>query len=275
MIEQLRTEIDTAETGRVLLRLISEYQQIIENRIDFFNTLFYFLAIGIAIQFAFMIFSFRRYIITSSRLENSEEVLKLLNTEREKERLHISSNLHDSILQDISSLLISENMANCPEAAGKLRGISDRLRNLTYRIAPVHLHTAGLTATIAELTEDLETETGASADFKSSGYEDELISDEVRLVFFRTAQEALNNIRKHAEAQNVTVNLVASHPFLILRIKDDGRGIENMSISGSGRQSEHLGMRLMNEQAKMIGAELSGESTPGAGTGISLKYRIK
>ena len=274
ILEELKTAEPKAQLKSRLLRLISLYQDLIEDRQDIFNTLFYFLTIGIAIQFVFMIISTRRYRLASGLLDSSKEIVKLLSAEREKERLRISSHLHDSVLQDIGSLLLLPDMQKTPEAARRLRGISDNLREMTYRIAPLHLNTAGLAETISEMTEEFEAETGIKTVFRASGYSDELISNEVRLVLYRTAQESLTNIKKHAEAKNAAVNLVVSHPYLILRIKDDGKGLADINFQSASGRGSNLGMRLMHEQARNIGAVLRGESSTASGTVISLKYKI-
>lgn len=274
LLAGLETRLPGEESAEDILNLIALYQKMIENRTEFFNTLFYFLIIGIGIQFAFMIVSIRKYTVTHSRLETSEEVIQLLNTAREKERLRISSFLHDSILQEIGSLLLHKEMQKCTETSTELRRISDSLRDLTYSIAPLHLNSAGLADTIAELSRDFESETGIKTSFSVTAFKESQIDADVRLVFFRIAQEALNNIKKHSKAENAVIRLASSHPYLILRIKDDGSGFAEIKQISTSNQSEHLGMRLMKEQAKSIGATVSGESIPGTGTEISLKYRI-
>ncbi|MDC7226869.1 MAG: hypothetical protein PQJ61_08885 [Spirochaetales bacterium] len=222
-----------------------------------------------------MIASIHKYVLTQSRLKNSEEIVQLLNSEREKERLNISSYLHDTILQEIGSILLTEEMRENEKLSAELRHISDNLRNLTYSIAPLHLNKAGLVEGITELAADFETENGISTTLTVNALNEELISDEVRLVYYRITQEALNNIRKHSEATAVSVKLVASHPYLILRIRDNGKGFDNTELRNESRRSEHLGMRLMHEQARNIGAVLIGESAPGAGTEISIKYHFQ
>ncbi len=273
LLEELNSDPSAVES-HILLQFITGYQQLIEERLQSFDTLLYFLGAGVIIQFIFLLVITHKAKLTGRQLRNSEEVLRLLSQEREKERLRISSFLHDSILQDIGSLLLTTEMNKASIAAGRLREISGSLRDLTYQIAPLQLNTTGLRDSLLELANDFQKRYGLKVSCIASGYKESFLDNKSRLVFYRIVQEALNNINKHAEAENVQIKLVASHPYLILRIKDDGRGFTDIHTSNKDT-GKHLGMLLMNEKAKSIGASLSGESVPGLGTTITLKYPIK
>ena len=275
LLEELDTELTFSELKNKLSEFITQYQIMLEDRIDIFNTLFFFLTAGIIIQFIFMLASARKHEITSSLLEDSEEVLALLNREREKERLRISSYLHDSILQEIGSLLLSNEMQSCETTARAMQDISENLRNLTYSISPLHLSTTGLSDTLSEHVKEFEAETGINAVCIINSFNDRQINKDAQLVIFRIVQEALNNVKKHALAGNVTVKIVTSHPYLIIRIKDDGIGMKHLKFINQSNRSAHLGMRLMYEQAKSIGASISGTSAEGEGTEITLKYPLQ
>lgn len=274
LLNDMAADLPASDMRRMLREFLIQYQLMLEERIEIFNTLFFFLAAGITIQFILMIISVRRQEITSIRLEDSEEFLTLLNKEREMERLRISSYLHDSILQEIGSLLLKKEMKECENAAEHLRNISESLRNLTYSISPLHLSAAGLSDTLADFARRFETETGIKSTCIINSFNEELIDKDAQLVIFRIAQEALNNIRKHANAENMTLKIVTSHPYLIIRIKDDGIGMKYSSFISRSNRKNHLGMRLMYEQAKSIGASLSGNSAPGGGTEIIIKYPL-
>jgi signal transduction histidine kinase len=90
---------------------------------------------------------------------------------------------------------------------------------------------------------------------------------EVQIALYRIAQEALNNVIKHAGANTATVRLSFTRDAVDLRVSDDGCGFDP-GCAGSGR----LGLRGMRERAKAIGATLRLESHPGQGTMVRVVW---
>lgn len=86
---------------------------------------------------------------------------------------------------------------------------------------------------------------------------------DVQIALYRIAQEALNNIDKHAEAENVEISAIDSAETLTLAISDDGRGFEMNGVSATS-----MGLGIMRERATQIGAEIEIDSKPGVGTRI-------
>jgi signal transduction histidine kinase len=95
-----------------------------------------------------------------------------------------------------------------------------------------------------------------------------MLTHEVKLAFYRVAQEALNNIAKHSGARKVELHLECQPDWMSLVIRDDGLGFDPASIT-----SDHLGIAIMRERASSIGASLMIESQPGQGTTVSLDWR--
>lgn len=125
----------------MLLKLISNYQTMIKDRLKVFDTLLYFLTAGIAIQFTFLLLSMRKVRMTDNQQRNSEKVQRMLGAEKEKERLRLSIRLHGTILQDLGSLLLEPEMKENKTALERLREITGNLREITYQIAPLQLNT--------------------------------------------------------------------------------------------------------------------------------------
>jgi signal transduction histidine kinase len=94
------------------------------------------------------------------------------------------------------------------------------------------------------------------------------LTHEVKIVFYRVAQEALNNIAKHSGARQVGVHLECQSGQMRLLIKDDGLGFEPDSLP-----TGHMGIAIMRERANSIGASLKIESQPGLGTTVQLDWR--
>ena len=87
------------------------------------------------------------------------------------------------------------------------------------------------------------------------------------LVLYRIAQEAMNNIHKHAQASTVTVTLSEAEQGVLLKVQDDGVGF-NMQDAARRALPGHLGMRSMHERAQVAGGWLNVESSPRKGTSV-------
>ena len=93
-------------------------------------------------------------------------------------------------------------------------------------------------------------------------------SGEVTLVFYRIAQEALNNVIKHAEATRVDVALLSQPDRVALHVRDDGRGFDPQHVVAG-----HFGVSIMAERVKKIGGDLQIHSIPGRGSEVSLTWQ--
>ena len=90
---------------------------------------------------------------------------------------------------------------------------------------------------------------------------------EARFALYRIAQEALNNVTKHAQAGHVTIRLDCGPEYTTLCICDDGRGFDLDDI-----RAQQMGLRIMRERAQDIGADLCIQSQPGRGTELVVTW---
>ena len=91
---------------------------------------------------------------------------------------------------------------------------------------------------------------------------------EVKLAFYRIAQEAINNVAKHSQAAQAAVELRCEASVKTLLIQDNGRGFDVARAP-----STHLGLNIMRERAEAVGATLSIESQPGRGTRVQARWQ--
>jgi signal transduction histidine kinase len=94
------------------------------------------------------------------------------------------------------------------------------------------------------------------------------LPDDIKICLYRIAQETINNIAKHAEAEHVVITLECQSTYVILKILDDGIGFNLTKIS-----AEHLGLRIMKERADAIGASFSIISKPDHGTTVKVTWK--
>ena len=92
-----------------------------------------------------------------------------------------------------------------------------------------------------------------------------------KINLYRLLQEGLSNVRKHADAGNITVRLISSFPHIILRIEDDGKGFDLKERSAKAAVEKRMGLRSMNERARLLQGRMDIESNPGKGTKVIIK----
>ncbi len=199
-----------------------------------------------------------------------------------EERNSLAHELHDSLAQTLASLRFQVRMLHdaldevpIPDAArndlARVRAGLDEAHTelrelLTSFRAP--LDRRGLVPALDKLTRRFGQETGTHILFQNNCRNLELSASE-ELQVLRIVQESLANIRKHAQAQTVRVLLTreTNGAFVVL-VEDDGVGFSAPIASGHG--GEQIGLSIMEERARRIGAELRIESEPGEGTRVEL-----
>jgi signal transduction histidine kinase len=125
----------------------------------------------------------------------------------------------------------------------------------------------GIVSALEWLAEDFNRRHSIRCQVVTDGDEPALPDSQATAVF-RIAQESLTNVARHSGASHVMLTLSASDASFDLQIKDDGCGFHINAVSAKRRHS--YGLLGMAERARLIGAELSIESSPGTGTVVSL-----
>ena len=195
------------------------------------------------------------------------------------ERNRLARELHDAVTQTLfSASLIAEMLprvwqrhpgeaqASLEELRLLTRGALAEMRTLLLELRPATLTEARLDKILRHLTEAMTSRTRVPVELTVDG--DCPLPPEVQIALYRIAQEALNNIAKHARASQAVVELRCQRDRVELGISDDGRGFDPSSIS-----PEHLGLGIMRERARAIGAELEIKSELGSGTRVAVTWQ--
>jgi len=195
------------------------------------------------------------------------------------ERNRLALDLHDAVSQKLFGLVLEAEAAATvlerdPAAAGdrvaKLQVLArealDELRSLVFELRPPDLEKDGLGGTLRKHIDVLRRLGREEIELVLAR---ELPADAVRdREIFRIAQEALQNVLKHANAQHVVVKLGAEEGDLLLEVEDDGIGFDP---EAPGTRSRRLGLTSMEERAQRFGGRIEIRSAPGTGTSVRLK----
>jgi PAS domain S-box-containing protein len=203
---------------------------------------------------------------------------------QEAERQRLSRELHDLVGQDLSALKMGLDTLfdDQPEAFPAIRqrvtklskiahGTIMAVRDLAYALRPIGLDQLGLAQTALRYCEDFSAKTGVKVDFFAAGIEDLRLDSDIEIALYRLIQEGLNNVKKHADATDATIRLVASFPNIILRIEDNGKGFDAENRLASAINEKRMGLRSMEERVAILGGKMRIESRPMQGTKILIE----
>jgi PAS domain S-box-containing protein len=207
-------------------------------------------------------------------LADRRVLLEHLMTGAEEERQRIASDIHDDSIQVITAasmrLQILRQSLDDPEQLDELDDLDetirlsiDRLRHLIFELRPPVLDRDGLAAALRVYLREAEEQTPTRYRL-----EDRLVAqppEATRLILYRIAQEALTNVRKHAEARTATVTLAERGGGYLMRISDDGIGFLAERLTAV---PGHLGLASMRERAELAGGWLRVASELGAGSNV-------
>jgi two-component system, chemotaxis family, CheB/CheR fusion protein len=207
------------------------------------------------------------------------ELLKRIITVQEDERRRIARDLHDHLGQQVAGISLklealrdvagvaSAATAIVEEARAIIARLDKELDFFTWELRPAALDDFGLAAALGTFVNEWSRTFGVAAEFHTTGLDDVRLSFDVETNLYRIAQEALNNVHKHADATRVGVMLERRGARVVLIIEDDGRGFEN-DETASGRFDSRIGLRGIRERAVLAGGTAEVETAPGKGTTI-------
>lgn len=202
-----------------------------------------------------------------------------------RERRKIAADLHDYIGQSLAfmkvklltlrkELSIPENIKTADEVRLLLDDIIKYTRNLTSEISPPILFELGLKAALDWLAEQFTINHNLSIDI--SAPDDEIrLKDEMKIVLFKSVNELLNNIAKHAKADNVQIKINLNSEYIKIEVNDDGVGFESAGQGNLSGNDWGFGLFSIKERLTYLGGSFSIESSPGNGTWARLIAPLK
>jgi signal transduction histidine kinase len=203
-----------------------------------------------------------------------------------RERQRMAHEIHDTLAQGFTSIVMNLQAAEgiLPPDLGRAarhhldqarltarEGLTEA-RRLVWALRPEPLERASLPEALGRLAERWSEESGIAADVTVTGTPRSL-SPEIEATLFRTAQEALTNVRKHARASRVALTLSYMGDTVALDARDDGVGFDPLRTTTGARDraSGGFGLKGMRERVEQAGGALSVESAPGEGSTLAVE----
>jgi len=224
---------------------------------------------------AILTFGVLRDITERKRVENElGDLSRRLIGAHEEERALLARELHDDLTQRVAVLAIEAGRAELAGSDGLqatamrsvregLVRLSEDIHTLAYQLHPSVLDELGLAEALRAECERQGRRGRLELSLKIDPLPDG-IGKERALCLFRVAQEALNNVARHASASAASVTLRKMDDGLLLAVRDDGVGFDPAS-PGRGRS---LGLASMRERVRLVNGTLDIDSSPGGGTSV-------
>jgi signal transduction histidine kinase len=220
-------------------------------------------------------------LLNARQIAELRRVPQLISQAQERERSRLAQELHDTTQQFLGRLPFHIEFSRTAMLNGELdkasaqlvRCVSDiednarTLRQIRHNLSPIQLQ-GSLIRSLQALIDHFRARTGLCVQVELAEEVDAALSVEARHALYRVAQQALDNIEAHAQAQNVRVALMRTPDDAVcLCIEDDGRGFlvteaEQWAING------RFGLRSMRARLESVGGHLTVDSVPGRGTRV-------
>lgn len=214
------------------------------------------------------------------KLKAEEQLLRRLLEIQENERRLVAHDIHDGFMQDVVGAyfhlqavhggLDSDTVESKVENVGSLlQKAIEEGRRLIRDIRPMGLDEGGVVEAIEHLIADEQKHAGLVVVFQ---HEVQFNRLESRLegAIFRIVQEALTNVKHHAQTKHAAVQLTQRNDTLEVVVRDQGLGFDPSTVS-----PERFGLRGIRERARLFGGEARIESTPGGGTSIFVELPLQ
>jgi PAS domain S-box-containing protein len=214
------------------------------------------------------------------------EILASMLRAEEAERSRIATELHDDTVQVMTASLFaldrvaliarrSENEqieSAVTVTRATLEEATARARRLMFELRPAILHEQGLAAAVSVIADQNRRETGARTAVRGSTGRYGHVVEELA---YRSIQEALSNVRKHAGATEVEIRLADDGEALVCEVVDDGRGFDANLVRDRPGAALHAGLDTMVERIRAAGGTSIVDTAPGKGTRVRMRIPIR
>ena len=223
--------------------------------------------------------------IMAQSAKRESEIMHRIIDAQEAERRRIARDLHDHLGQKMTALRLRmeaavEKCSGNQEATLAIRelqssalSIDQDIGFLSWELRPTELENLGLANALGTFVREWSAQHGVQGEFRTTksnlnGSSGERMDPVIELNLYRIAQEALNNVLKHADANSVSVLLHRSKEKIKLIVEDNGKGFDYDTNSPDIQSRHGLGVVGMQERAALLNGNFEIDSFPGKGTTV-------
>jgi len=213
-------------------------------------------------------------------------IVNIINAQ-ERERLHLSKQLHDGPAQSLTNLILQAEICERLFDKDPLRartelvnlkeaviGTFQKIREYIFQLRPMMLDDLGLPPTLRQYVKEFEGKHALSCNLLISGPEQRL-PPHTEVALFRIIQSLLNNVADHANATRIEISLDSQPERISAKIEDDGSGFDVQEAKAMAKERNQMGLISMQEQISMLRGEIDFDSNIGQGTVVSLWLPIE
>jgi PAS domain S-box-containing protein len=175
---------------------------------------------------------------------------------QDEERRRIARELHDDLGQQLAALKMFVDHSGDQEASKLADSALAYVRNLSYLLHPPLLDETGLSGALSWFVDGLAKRSSIRIELKIRPDEFPRLGRDIEIAVFRVIQESLTNVFRHANANRVSVELEKQTGHVVVRIRDDGKGLQSAVIVADESRIVGVGIAGMRERIRQFGGNL-------------------
>jgi two-component system sensor histidine kinase DegS len=223
-----------------------------------------------------------------TQMEEAQEVNLKILAGQEEERRRIGRDIHDGVAQSFADSILrlqsaAQLIQDDPDKArsalsdleGGLRDTLERIRDLIGNLFPRALMTAGLVGAIDQYLERIVRSQDLSVFFERGGFDEDEVPAALAATLFCLLQEAINNVRRHAGASKVRIDLSCNGSDVALVVEDDGCGFDPVELFVDQTGYKGYGLLSMQERVELANGTMDIDSRQGVGTRLRFVLPVR
>ncbi len=224
----------------------------------------------------------QKALFNETLLHQQELRNKAIVEAEEKERIRIARELHDGIGQQLSAtkmnlsafepnlaLLSNSVIAKYQDLIVLVDDAVKEVRNVSHNMMPNALIRSGLVSAVRDFVNKLSLSEMLKVDLQIVGL-NERLENTTETVLYRILQEAVNNIIKHADASQISIQLIKHNDYLNMMVEDNGKGFDTSKL----HSFEGIGLKNIVSRIQYLNGSVDFDSSPNRGTTVIINVPI-
>ena len=225
----------------------------------------------------------QRAIFQEELNRKQNELFNTVTTIQDKERKRIAQDIHDQVgsvlsaaklqlsgLEELKSQLTEDQTRKYASAMTLMDQAAEELRNISHNLMPATLSRLGLVAALRGLFDKISEYSNLTINFNSHGFE-KRIEEPAEINIYPIVLELINNVVKHAQASEATIQLIKYPTYINISVEDDGKGFD---VEKAKANENGIGMRNLISRIEYLNGTLNIDSAEGKGTTIMIDVPI-